>query len=71
MATWNAFREMARTPSASIAMAIRDTDICSPMVNSMSISLLDGFGLISFALAISSSVYFPMADKTTTTSFPF
>ena len=51
-----------------IAIAIKATDICSPIVNNISISLLGGLGLISFALSISSSVYLPIADNTTTTS---
>jgi len=71
IATWNAFRETAGTPRKSIAIAINDTEVCSPVVNNISISLLDGLGLISFAFAISSSVILPIADKTTTTSFPF
>ena len=41
------------------------------VVMSISISLFDGVGLISFAISINSSVDLPIADETTTTSLPF
>ena len=71
IATWNAFREIAGTLREFIAIAISDTDICSPIVKSISISLLGGFSFTCLAISISSSVYLPIADRTTTTSFPF
>ena len=60
-------REITGYPSASIAMAQRATDICSPVDSSISISRLEARGLISFAFSISSSVVSPWADNTATT----
>ena len=68
--TWNAFRDTAGTCMASMAMAIRATDTCSPVVISISSSLFFGSGLTDFAREIRSSVVSPMADSTTTTSCP-
>ena len=58
-------------PSASMAIAHREQDICSPVDNSISSSRLDALGLISAAFSIRSSVVSPWADSTATTLFPF
>ena len=71
IATWKAFRDTAGISIVSKAMAISATDTCSPVVSSISSSRLGGSGLISFAFAISSSVVFPIAERTTITSLPF
>ena len=55
---------------ASMAMAHREMEICSPVASSISISRLDAWGLISAALAIRSSVVSPWAESTTTTLCP-
>ena len=68
--TWKAFRETAGTSKACIAMAIRAAETCSPVVTSISSSLFFALGLIVSARARSSSVVSPMAERTTTTSFP-
>ena len=55
-------------PRLSRAMANKAMVIRSPAVRSMSISLGEGVSVISAARAASSSVVFPIADATTTTS---
>jgi hypothetical protein len=67
IATWNAFRETAGTPRESIAIAIKATDVCSPVVKSISNSRREAFGLMSFAISKSTSVCLPIAESTTTT----
>ena len=57
-------------PNDLVAIAISDTDTCSPVVSSISSSRFFAFGLIDPASSSSSSVVSPMADSTTTTSFP-
>ena len=61
---------MQGIPIVSSAMAHSATEICSPVDSSISISRLEGLGLISSALAIRSSVVSPWADRTTMTSLP-
>ncbi len=53
-----------------MAMAMSAIETCSPVVSSMSISRLGGWGAISRARAISVSVVFPMAETTMTTCLP-
>ena len=55
---------------ASIAMAHREQEICSPVESSISISRLEALGLISAALAMRSSVVSPWAESTATTLWP-
>ena len=55
---------------ASMAMAHREQEICSPVERSISISRLEPLGLISPALAIRSSVVSPWAESTATTLWP-
>ena len=71
MPTCHAARDTQGRPMASRAMAQRETEICSPVERSISISRLEGLALISWALAIRSSVVSPWADRTTITSLPF
>jgi len=52
-------REITGTPSVSIAIAKSEIEICSPVAKSISISLFDGFGLISAAFSRRSSVVSP------------
>ena len=51
-------------------MAMRATEVCSPVVISISSSLLGALGLISRAVFRRISVVLPMAERTTTTSLP-
>ena len=57
-------------PVASIAIAMRETVCCSPVLRSMSISRLGGFGFNSSASAMSWSVCLPRAEQTITTCLP-
>src|SRR5688572_28958984 len=57
-------------PMLLIAIASSDIEIRSPAVRRMSISRLGGNGLISAARSRRSSVVSPIAETTTTTSFP-
>ena len=63
-------RETTGYPIASMAMAHRAQEICSPVESSMSISRLEALGLISPALAMRSSVVSPCAERTTTRLCP-
>ena len=65
-----AVREITGYPNFSIAIANSAMEICSPVERSISISLLEGLGLISAAFAIKSSVVSPCAETTTITSLP-
>ncbi len=70
MPTCHAVSDTQDRPMASSAMAHSATEICSPVDSSISISRLEGRGLISPALAMRSSVVSPWAESTTITSFP-
>ena len=48
----------------------REMDVLLSTGEQITISLLDGFSLISFAFSIKSSVVSPIAETTTTTSLP-
>ena len=62
--------ERARSPRLAMAMASRAIEMRSPAVSSMSSSRPGGSGLTWLARSISSSVVSPIADTTTTTSWP-
>jgi len=62
--------EMASCPSSCSAMARRALETCSPVEMRKSISLRLGFEEISWAREIRLLVVLPMAETTTTTSFP-
>ena len=62
--------EMARWPRSLMAMAHSAHEIRSPVDSSMSISRRSGSGETSSAIAMSSSVVFPRADRTATTRLP-
>ena len=62
--------ETASAPNDAIAIATRALEIRSPAVRSMSISRSGGIGLTDVARSTSSSVVSPIAEHTTTTSFP-
>jgi thiamine biosynthesis lipoprotein len=64
-------KEDERTMLDCSAIAISATDTCSPVVRSISISLLEASGLILFARESKLSVVSPIAESTTTTSWPF
>ena len=57
-------------PSSSTAMHSSDIEMRSPAVSSMSISRPPGCLVTSLASRIRSSVVLPIAETTTTTSFP-
>ena len=61
--------EIAGYPILLSKMLNFAVDICSPALNSASISLISTFGANSFACDIRLSVVFPWADKTTTILF--
>ena len=63
-------REIARWPRSLIAIAQRAHEIRSPVESSMSISRGSGVGETSWAMAISSSVVWPRAERTATTRLP-
>ena len=63
-------REIAGYPNDCKAILKRAIVCCSPVDISLSISLLSGFSVISFASFIRPSVVFPIADTTATTSLP-
>ena len=62
--------EIARWPRSLIAIAHSAQEIRSPVDSSMSISRRSGSGETSSAIAISSSVVLPRADRTATTRLP-
>ena len=62
--------EIARWPRSLIAIAHSAQEIRSPVDRSMSISRGSGRRETSSAIATSSSVVFPRADRTATTSWP-
>ena len=62
--------DTASTPRRWIAIAVSAIEMRSPAVSSMSISRAGGSGLTAEARVINSSVVFPIADTTTTTSWP-
>ena len=68
---WYPVKDIASYPKDWIAIASKDIDICSPVDKSISNSLLSGFVSISLAKSTSLFVVFPIAETTTTTSFPF
>ena len=70
MPAWEPVNDLAVTPRSAMAMASSDIEMRSPAVSSMSISRGGGSGETLLASAIRSSVESPMADTTTTTSFP-
>ena len=67
---WNPVMEMASTPRACRAMAIRLTVWISPVESRASISRLEGVGFTSLARAIKRLVVLPMAEQTTTSLCP-
>ena len=66
-----ALKLTALYPWAWIAIVRSAIDTHSPVDKSISISLAEGFGFKSFAIFTRWSVVCPIADTTTTTSFPF
>jgi len=70
MPAWEPVNDLAVTPRSAMAMASSDMEMRSPAVSSMSISRGGGSGETRLASAIRSSVESPMAETTTTTSFP-
>ena len=62
--------EIARWPRSLMAIAHSAHEIRSPVESSMSISRRSGSGETSSAMAISSSVVWPRADRTATTCLP-
>ena len=67
---WLPVKERASCPRSAIAMASTAIEIRSPAVRSMSSSRGWGCGVTCWARSISSSVLSPMAETTTTTSWP-
>ena len=70
MPAWEPVSEIARWPRSLIAIAQSAHEIRSPVERSMSISRGSGNEETSSAIAISSSVVFPRADRTATTRRP-
>ena len=70
MPTCEPVKEIALSPSSSIAMASSAAETCSPVAMSMSSSRSGGLWLICRASSSSSSVVSPSAETTTTTSWP-
>ena len=70
MPAWVPVIDTAGTPAACSAIDSRAIDTCSPVARSMSISRWGGFALIALARPVSSSVVWPMAETTTTSSLP-
>ncbi len=67
---WEPVKERASWPRFWIAIASTAIEIRSPAVSSMSSSRAGGSGETSLARSISSSVVSPIAETTTTTSWP-
>ncbi len=67
---WLPVKLIASTPRSPMAIARTAIEIRSPAVSSMSSSRPEGSGLTCSARSISSSVVSPMAETTTTTSWP-
>ena len=67
---WVPVIETAGTPSAWRAIDSRAIDTCSPVASSMSISRRGGSLQRLAAMPVSWSVVWPMADTTTTSSWP-
>ena len=70
MPAWEPVNDLAVTPRSRMAMASSDIEMRSPAVSSMSSSRGAGSGETRWARASSSSVESPMAETTTTTSWP-
>ena len=67
---WVPVIETAGTPSACRAIESRAIETCSPVASSMSISRWGGSLLMARARLVSSSVVWPIAETTTTRSWP-
>ena len=67
---WLPVYDRAWWPRLAMAMASSAIEMRSPAVSSMSSSRPGGSGLTCWARSTSSSVVSPMADTTTTTSWP-
>src|SRR5689334_22518896 len=67
---WEPVKDLAVWPSSAIAIASSAIEIRSPAVSSMSSSRGGGAGLTCSARSRSSSVVSPIAETTTTTSWP-
>ena len=70
MPDWLPVKLIASPPSSRIAIDSTAIEIRSPAVSSMSSSRRSGFGDTCLASARSSSVVSPIAETTTTTSWP-
>ncbi len=68
---WEPVNERASAPRAEMAMATSALEIRSPEVSSMSSSRAGGTGDTCCARSSSVSVVSPIAETTTTTSWPF
>ncbi len=70
MPAWAPVSEMAGTPLACSAMAVKAMVVCSPVASNISISRSSGSGTISLASLMRLSVTPLMAETTTTIWWP-